>query len=140
MPELAAAYSIGFLITLITSLIFTALQLKRYSSKAYLQLQKNLELIDLQWNDLNGSLQEPKEKQIESEIKKARHTYFIIAFIASILSWFGLFFLILMWVSVKKLIKNRLEVYLFTSSLAQSDLTVEQVQAHYEIFKTLAFD
>ena len=140
MPELAAAFSTGLVVSLITSLLFAFLQLKRYRSKPYLQLQKNLALINLQWNDLNGNLQDYNEKQVEAEIRKARHTYFFIGCMATILSWFGLFFLILMWVSVKKLIKNRLEVYLFSGDLAQTDLTTEQVQAQYEIFKTLAFD
>ncbi len=140
MPELAAAFTVGALLSLITSLLFGFVQLRRYSSATYLQLQKNLALINLQWHDLNGCLQEFKENQIKNETKKAKTTYFFIGAFAVLLSWLGFFFLILMWVSVKKLIKNRLEVYLFSSALAQGELTSSQVQAHYATFKSLGFD
>lgn len=149
MPELAAAFAIGSLVSLLLGLAFTITQLSKYKSNNYKTLQANLDKIDLRWNDLEASVspkimidgaeaeavKKANRKQLVEEYKKARTTYAIFTIGAMALSWLGAMFLIVMWVSVKKLIKSRLERALFQSELTEKDLPREQVIQHWELLK-----
>lgn len=150
MPELAAAFAVGSLVSLLLGFAFTITQLSKYKSNDYRTLQANLAKIDLRWNDLEASVS-PREltsegleaeairkagrKQLVEEYKKARTTYTIFTVGAMAFSWLGALFLIIMWVSVKKLIKSRLERALFQSELTEKDLPKEQVIQHWELLK-----
>ena len=130
MPELAASFLVGATLAFLASVCFTYFQLAKYRSDGYLKLQNNLSKINLRWNDLEGSV-EPFDSNANSiEIKKVKNTCLLFGIASVIFRWVGLFFLILMWVSLKKLVKNRLEMHLFRSDLAKA----EQVQSDINQF------
>lgn len=138
MPELAALFLMGSTASFLTALFFAYSQLSKYKSKSFLQLQKNLGLVQLRYSDIESSVQSLNGdvENVEAEIKnalqidkqKAKSTYILFGFFAVFLSWLGLVFLVLMWVSLAKLVKNRLEEALMSSELSQKDLPREQVE------------
>lgn len=103
------------------------LQLAKYSSSSFLMVQKNLQKVDLRWNDLEGSTEPVAADSTEKEIQKARTTYIVFCLFGTMLSWAGFLILLIIWVSIKKLIVNKLEKQLFTSELALLELDRSQV-------------
>lgn len=151
MPELAFMFSVGSLASLLTALAFAYTQLAKYKSKSYLQLQQNLAQLKLRYSDIESSVQKINSEvlaDIENEVKlaqkkeisRAKTTYSLFGFAAVILSWLGFLFLVLMWFSVAKLVRNRLEEALFDSQLAQSALSAEQANKAWLEIKSLGFD
>ena len=127
MPELFAIFLLGSILSLITGLIMLFLQLAKYRSDRFLMVQKNLQKIDLRWNDLEGGTEPVAARSTENEIARARTTYILCCLFAMMFSWAGFFVLLLIWVSIKKLIVNKLEKQLFTSELALLELDRAQV-------------
>ena len=131
MPELAAVFLLGSVFSLVTAALFTFWQMRHYSSLKFQTLQKNLAKIGLRWNDLNSGAEEVSEGHQklleEKERSRAFHTYLIFGTIGVVLSWFGLFLLLMMWVSLKKLVKSRLEERLFDGELVMKDLDAVEV-------------
>lgn len=135
MPEIAIIFAAGCLISLITGLLFSYLQLSRYSWEKYRTLQKNLSTIQLRWNDLEGAISEYATGQTMAEYKKAQTTYTIFTVVAVMLSWLGFVLLLLIWFSIRKLVKSNLEDALFASDLAQQELGVNEVREKWETLK-----
>lgn len=140
MPELAAGFAIGAALSLIASFLFAYFQLSKYRSLRYLNIQKNLAVIGFRWNDLEGRLEPDQPGANKREVSKARNTYIMFGAAATVLSWLGLFFLLLMWVSITKLVKNRLEIHIFDSVLAKAQQTENDIQAFMQQLKSLGFD
>ena len=138
MPELAALFLIGSTASLLTAVAFAYFQLSKYKSPSNLQLQKNLGLLRLRYNDIESSVESlnAEVENVETEIwqalkaekQKAQSTYILFGFFAVFLSWLGFVFLVLMWVSLAKLVRNRLEEALMSSELSKKDLPREQVE------------
>lgn len=141
MPELAAFYLAGLTVSLIVGVLFGLKQRSRYHSIQYEQLQKNLRRINLRWNDLNLSVEELKSSELDlektseqlqkEEYQKARISTILFVGFAAVLSWLGLIFLILIWVSLRVLGKSRTERNLFSSPLATSELDQKAVEDIY---------
>lgn len=151
MPELAFMFSVGSFLSLLTAIVFAYTQLSKYKSKAYLQLQQNLARLKLRYNDIESSVQKISSEHLElieaevksaqkKEISRAKTTYTLFGFAAVILSWLGFVFLLLMWFSVAKLVKSRLETALFESELVLNDLSAEQANKAWLEIKALGFD
>jgi hypothetical protein len=140
MPELALGFSIGAGFSLVLSCIFYFIQIRRYNSKEFLIVQENLKLAELRWNDLEGRLEKWTAEGTEAEINKAKHTFFLFGCAAVVLSWLGLFFLLLMWFSIEKLIKNRIANYIFTSEISKKVLSAEQMRDFGLKLEGLGFD
>ena len=132
MPELAIIYSVGCLFSLIVGCVFSLQQRAQYKSEKFLKLQRNLKQINLRYNDLESAIEDNIEGASVKEYSRARNTYMLFTSAATILSWLGLFFLILLWFSIKKLISNKTEIKLFASKLALLDLTEAEVQGEYK--------
>ena len=136
MPELAAITLVGSILSLIVGILFGIIEISRYNKTHYKTLQQNLALINLRWNDLEGAAENlpigRQQELHEKEIRKAKRTYMIFTFAGVLLSWLGLFLLILMWISVKKLIKNRLERNVFNSNLVTEVLKPDQVTEKWQ--------
>lgn len=135
MPELAFIFLLGSVLALVAGVLFTLTQLSRYSSTPYRFLQQNLAKIQLYWNDLEGAVGPHGEQPSGREYRRARATYITFTVIAVLLSWLGFVFLLLMWLSIRKLVKPRLETELFRSELAQRDLPVEAVLLQWQELK-----
>lgn len=136
MPELVALFSVGALLSLITGSLFAFLQMARYRSAAYQFVQGNLAKIGLRWNELEGGPGPYDDGLNRRELRRARTTYTVFTLIAVLLSWLGFVFLLLMWVSLRKLVKSRLESELFASELARGDLPAVTVTENWELLKT----
>src|SRR4051794_33035667 len=100
MPELALSFCVGAVLSLICSILFYYFQTSRYHLAEFKVLQENLKLINFRWNDLEGRLEKWDESAEQKEVQKAKNTYLLFSIAAVVLSWLGLFFLILMWVSL----------------------------------------
>lgn len=127
MPELFVIFILGSVVSLLTGLIMLFLQLAKYSSSRFIMVQKNLQKVNLRWNDLEGSTEPAVADSTAKEIEKARTTYILFCLFGMMLSWAGFFILLIIWVSIKKLIVNKLEKQLFTSELALIELDRAQV-------------
>ncbi len=135
MPELFFIFVLGSLVSLMTGGLLIFLQLSKYKSKNYLLLQKNLKKINLRWNDLEGDTETFSDVSEENEIQKARTTYILFCLVGVILSWLGFFILLIIWISIKKLIVNRLERQLFNSELISHELDGKFVEEKMQVFK-----
>ncbi len=142
MPEIAGFYLVGVLITATIGLVFGSRQRSRYHSKQYIILQKNLQKIELRWNDLNAAVEKIKipedinpensAHQFREEYGNARKSALILLSSASVLSWLGLLFLIVIWGSLRVLAKSRSEISIFASPLTASELARNEVESIYK--------
>ncbi|AGH95971.1 hypothetical protein [Pseudobdellovibrio exovorus] len=135
MPELALIFAAGCLASLITGLLFSFFQLSRYRWVKYRTLQKNLVKIGLRWNDLEGVVSDNEDGHTMAEYKKARTTYTIFTVVAVMLSWVGCALLLLIWISIRMLVKSGLETAIFASDLASQELTEAQVKEKWETLR-----
>ena len=129
MPELAFGILIGALLSLITGIIIYFSELRKYKSPEFLVLEKNLRLIGKRWNDLDKSIDDYTPKGKHAEANRQINTILMITGVAILLSWLGFFFYLLIYVSIKKLGRNRLSDKVFDSLLVQKELLQGDVQS-----------
>lgn len=122
MPELFAIFLMGSVASLVTGLLLLFMQLAKYRSGRLLMIQKNLQKIDLRWNDIEGGTEPLVAGSTEREIERARTTYILFCLFSMMLSWVGFFILLIIWISLKRLIVNKVEKQLFASELALLEL------------------
>jgi|GEM_PF-5233493 hypothetical protein len=127
MPEIAFAYSIGFCVSLVLAIVFGLRLRKKYHSPSYLQLQSNLQKIGQRWNESEGRIEDFVEGKQAREYHKARLTAMIVCTFAVALSWFGIFALIIVWLSMEVLATNQLERKVKSSELLKKDLSASEV-------------
>ena len=143
MPELAGFYSAGFLISMVFGVWFGIKQRGRYYSKSYLLLQKNLQRINLRWNDLNLSVEALKREeapnggQLAEEYHQAKISMILFIMTTTILSWLGLIFLTVVWISLWLFAKPRIETELFASPLATQELADEDIKIYYSSLRQI---
>jgi hypothetical protein len=118
MPELAAAYTVGFLLCLMLTTLYIFLRERRRSSRAALTVQKNLKKLNLFWSDSTDQILVLESDSAEAEARKSRSAIGITGFILSLLSWAGVFFLLVIMLSERFLARSRRERRLFGSLLA----------------------
>lgn len=134
MPELAIGYSIGFIATLLFTLLFAFGSIQKATRPKATQLQKNLEKVNLFWSESRGALvaREPDSHNVEknSLVKSVVITGALFTF----LSWIGLIFLGVLYFSLITVGRSRLERNIFNSELVEKDLNPEQVQMLVQSF------
>lgn len=141
MPELAALYSVGVLCSLVATIFFAITEMNFYRRQDYLLLQRNLNQIGQRWSQLSGRIEKIAESTTDEEEKqKVQTTFLLFGFAAVILSWLGFVFLVLIWISMKKFLNNRLEEALFESQLALKPLDLNQVELEWAKIKAVAVD
>lgn len=128
MPELAALIALGATLSVVTGLVIYFLELRKYKSFEFITLENNLMKIDKRWNDLNKSFDTFAKDGQKTEINKQINTILTITFVAMLLSWVGFFFYLLIYLSIKKLGRNRLSDKVFDSILVQKNLPPTEVQ------------
>lgn len=129
MPELAASYAIGALVTLMMVLFVLWREYRTVHSLAYRQLQQNLASIDKKWSDSLDKIVETQTQEGTSFLKSMG----IFGVFCVFLSWLGLFFFILIYVSIRVLTRS-IRSQLLTSELAQKQLSPEQIQIFLKNF------
>lgn len=141
MPELAAFYSVGVLCSFIATLFFAITEMGFYRRSDYLILQSNLNQVGKRWSQLSGRVELLSESVTDEEEKqKVQTTFILFGFAAVVLSWLGFIFLVLIWVSIKKFLNNRLEEALFSSELASKELGLTQVELEWGKIKAEGVD
>lgn len=141
MPELAAFYSVGVLCSFIATLFFAITEMNFYRRQDYLVLQSNLNQVGQRWSQLSGRVELLSESITdEEERQKVQTTFLLFGFVAVILSWVGFIFLVLIWVSVKKFLNNRLEEALFSSELASQKLELAQIELEWSKIQSEGVD
>jgi hypothetical protein len=129
MPELAVIGLIGAAFSLMTGVVIYVLELRKYKRPEFLVLEKNLLLIGKRWNDLNKSIDDYTPDGKQAEVSRQTNTILTITGVAFLLSWLGFFFYLLIYISIKKLGRNRLSDKVFKSLLVQKELALSEVQS-----------
>jgi hypothetical protein len=128
MPELAAAYAIGFLASLILTAIFYFLWSRYQTRPAARLLRENLKAAGVYWSDREDRIKEWSQEESEADVKKASTSLLATCAGLSFLSWAGFFFILLIMLSYRFLARSRFENRLFESPLASaSDLPTTEV-------------
>lgn len=118
MPELAAAYAVGILSSLLLTGLFLFLWSRYRSREAAITLAENLKLVNLYWSDREDRLKPWDEVEFRKDREKAFNSLLATSVGLSFLSWAGFFFILLLMISYRFLARSRLENRLFNSPLA----------------------
>jgi hypothetical protein len=130
MPELAAMYLVGFIISVSLTFVYQALRRRRRKSVVNFNLQNNLRKAGLFWSEDQDKVIEWNQAQTEAELDSSERSHLIVGLLLSFLSWVGFFFLFILMISDRYLTRSRKEKALFASELAlDPDLNVETVRA-----------
>jgi hypothetical protein len=122
MPELAVAYSVGFLTCLMLTATFAFLSLKRRQSITYQRLVSNLSKAKLYWSENSDQIIPWTPTIDENDRKTTLKNIILTGSLLSLMSWAGSLFLIIIMVSWRFLARSRLEKRLFASQLASDEL------------------
>lgn len=131
MPELAAMYLAGSILSMIVGILFGLKQRAKYHRPHMIILQKNLNKIGFRWNELNMAVESRVDLPADiddREYQKARFTSILFTIIAMIFSWLGSLFLVVIWISLNLLNRSRLEKALLASPLSSSELATDEVK------------
>lgn len=132
MPELAFSYAVGFFVVLIVAGIALAREAKFERSQVFALLQANLAQVGARWSHGQDTIITVKA----GEAKSFSHmkTMALVALACAFLSWFGLFFYILILVSMKAVVHKR-RVLVIKSALARQKFeTPIEVLEHMQKF------
>jgi hypothetical protein len=118
VPELAAAYTAGFVACLALTILYVFLRERRRHSDAAAIVQRNLAKLNLYWSDSNDAIVPLTASSAVDEAKRSQRTIGYTGLILSLLSWLGLLFLLMIMLSERFLARSRRERKLFTSPLS----------------------
>lgn len=119
MPELAAAYTLGFVCCLALTLLYVFLRERRRHSASALVLQSNLRKLNLFWSDSADAIIPLQSDSVAQERRRSQTTIGYLGLVLSLLSWGGLFFMLIIMLSERFFARSRRERRLFGSRLAQ---------------------
>jgi hypothetical protein len=134
MPELAAGYLVGFLLTAGLVALHVFLQIRKQKSSAMRMLQNNLKKNDLFWCDSESSIQEYRPHAEKIDLQRSIKSILISGVAFMFFSWLGFVMQIILMMSVRYLAVKRIETKLFESELAEKELNPEKSR---EIIKEL---
>ena len=133
MPELAAFYALGFLACMALTMLYVFLRDRRRHSHGAEIVQTNLRKLGLFWSDSADRIVPLEEKSAEIESRRSQRTIGYTGMILALLSWAGVFFLLVIMLSERFFARSRRERRLFTSSLVQNlDLSANDVRREIE--------
>jgi len=127
MPEIAAIFSVGSLLTFLLVNLNLYLVHREFKSMKLYFVNHNLSKVQLFWsNDAKQILKIEndldRKKMRINDYKKSTRSAFIFGTIMIFLSWFGLIFFFLYFASVHWLAKSREEIKLFSSVLSEREI------------------
>jgi hypothetical protein len=128
MPELAAAYALGFISCLALTMLYVFLRERRRNSHGAKIVQANLAKLQYFWSDSADAIVPLKTSSAEDETKRSQRTIGYTGLILSLMSWAGVFFLLIIMLSERFFARSRRERRLFgsrTPSLTASDVRQE---------------
>ena len=98
------------------------LQSRKQKSLAMRQVQSNLKKIDMFWSDSESQIKDYFPGAEKSDAEKSIRSILISGLGFAFLSWLGLFFQLVLMISLRYLAVKRVEIRLFESELAEKDL------------------
>lgn len=128
MPELAASYAVGFFVVLVLTFLAMWREEQMARSPLMTQIQENLGTLGLRFSH---SRDEVIKKADDRRQPSQRRTLLIMGVFCSALSWAGLFFFLLIAVSIEKL-AHKERSHLLQSPLIESGPTSKQIQSWLE--------
>ncbi len=133
MPELAAFYVVGFVVSLGLTCVFVFLWSRFRAREELRTLNTNLQKAGLYWSESQDRLVKWNEAEAISETQRARRQLWMTGAALSFLSWAGLLFIFILMLSYRFLARSRFERRLLTSDLARNtDLTPDQISERLE--------
>jgi hypothetical protein len=117
VPELAAAYTVGFVACLALTMLYVFLRERRRHSHGAKCVQSNLAKLGLYWSDSADAIVPLTPTSADDESMRSKKTIGYTGLILSLLSWLGVFFLLVIMLSERFLARSRRERHLFTSEL-----------------------
>lgn len=134
MPELAAMYGLGFVCCLALTMLYVFLRDRRRKSHGAQLVQTNLKKIGLFWSDHRDSVVPLSPDVNQAEARKSQLAIGYTGLILSLLSWAGVFFLLIIMLSERFLARSRRERRLFGSELSKNaNLTADQVRRDLDV-------
>ena len=129
MPELAAVYTVGFVACLALTMLYVFLRERRRQSHGAQQVQLNLAKAGLYWSDSADAIIALAPTSAIDERNRSKKAIGTTGLILSLLSWLGVFFLLIIMLSERFLARSRRELKLFNSELVHApDLDATQVR------------
>ncbi len=136
-PEMAAAYVAG----LIPSTLVTGARLllfrQKVRSPTWLQVQKNLKVVGMYWSESAASVRTLAESHPVQDNASYMKGLKFLGFACIALSWAGVFFHLIILLSLRYLAVPRIEIAVLRSTLARRDLSsaevmdvLAEIQAH----------
>lgn len=123
MVELAASFLIGFLVVALISSFLIFREMRFQTSLPIRQIQDNLAQVGKRFSHSRDALVPIAEAGSSSQLR----SFVLLAVGCAFLSWVGLVFFILIWVSLAKL-GHRERDRLLNSDLSQSRLETSHIQ------------
>lgn len=129
MPELAALYALGVVLSWLLIAIFLFSWKRQRNNTKTKTLRANLRKIDLWFSEHHDKLEPWSDEAPAKEEASAFRTFLIAGLLISALSWIGLLFLSVLTISYRFLARSRLEKWLYSSRLAtEGDLSEDEVR------------
>lgn len=123
MVELAASFSVGFLLVSLVSSFLIFREMRFQASAPVRQIQENLARIGKRFSHSRDAVVPAEDAGPSSQLR----SFILLAVGCAFLSWAGLFFFILIWVSLAKL-GHRERDRLLSSDLSQSRIETDRIQ------------
>ncbi len=126
MPEIAAMWTVGFVICWLANTVILIRHRRRYQMADYLCLQNNLVKAGMYWSDHQGQIFDLKQTISESynpiaeDQADATQSLLYICGGASAFAWLGLIFVLILERSLRHWARPRFEIRIMVSSLANN--------------------
>jgi len=121
MPELAASYVVGVLISFLVTALNIGLRNRHRKSTAYRRLEQNLRRADFFWSDNEDRIVDWSETRAKEDASRGNTSFIIAGALIAALSWAGALFLVILVLSEHVIARSRREKAVFASALAQRD-------------------
>ena len=126
MPEIAAVGLVGAIVTFLAVNLNLYWVHRSFKSSEFLNLNHNLSKVGKYWSLEQGRVLDvgPSESQRslqEKDYQKSTRSAFLFGTMMIFLSWLGLFFFLLYFISTNKWAKSRLEERIFSSDLVKNE-------------------
>lgn len=136
-PEMAAAYVAGLIPSTLVAGAHLLLFRQKVRTPTWSQIQKNLNKVGMYWSESAAAVRTLADGAPETDITAYMRGLRLLGLACIVLSWAGMFFHLIILLSLRYLAVPRIETAVLESSLAQRDLTsaevmdaLAEVQAH----------
>ena len=118
MPELAAAFSVGFIVFWLLTGVFFILIARRRESPTFTTLGKNLRQLNLYWSESTDQILPWTAEAEAADKKSAKKSILLMCGLLCFFSWVGVVLLLVLMISYRFLARTPLEKNIVSSPLA----------------------